>query len=140
MPRRRAFLGTLLGGWVTAAVGGVVYPVLHFLNAPPMGQEQKQVTLTPDDLAEGEAIQIVRQGEPVIVIRTGADEFTTLSAVCTHLGCIVKWDAATRTLECPCHAARFDMAGNVLGGPPQSPLPAYPTTVEDGTIVIRTAA
>ena len=140
MPGRRRFLGAVLGGWMVSAISAVIYPVLQYLEAPPMGEREKEVTLTTDDLRVGEAVHILRRGAPVIVIRESETNFLTVSAICTHLGCIVKWDDATQTLECPCHAARFGKDGAVLAGPPQSGLPVFATRVEDGEILIDGSA
>jgi hypothetical protein len=51
-------------------------------------------------------------------------ELHVVSAVCTHLGCLVDWNGADRTCDCPCHGSRFDPGRRVRQGPAVKDLPA----------------
>ena len=61
---------------------------------------------------------VIREGlRKVAVFRDEAGEIHKRSAVCTHLGCIVGWNKAASTWDCPCHGSRFDAYGRVVNGP-----------------------
>jgi Rieske Fe-S protein len=74
-------------------------------------------------LAPGDGMVISYNGEKVAASRDEGGALTLLSAVCTHMGCLVGWNAAERTWDCPCHGSRFTTSGDVIGGPAESPLP-----------------
>lgn len=76
------------------------------------------------EIAHGQGA-IVREGmRKLAVYRDSDGGLHVLSATCTHLGGIVAWNAAERSWDCPCHASRFDVDGDVLHGPAVAPLPA----------------
>ena len=78
------------------------------------------------DLAPGEGKVLELDGERVAVYRGDGGRLTTLSPVCTHMGCLVDWNAAESTWDCPCHGSRFTAKGEVLSGPAEAPLAKAP--------------
>lgn len=70
-----------------------------------------------DDLAGGEAIVDGLPLNPVAAYRDESGVLHKVSAVCTHLACIVRWNNSERSWDCPCHGSRFDIDGRVIQGP-----------------------
>jgi 3-phenylpropionate/trans-cinnamate dioxygenase ferredoxin reductase subunit len=75
------------------------------------------------ELAPGEGVVVERGEDSVAVARDAAGRLHAVSAVCTHVGCIVGWNAEEGTWDCPCHGSRFAIGGEVLHGPAVEPLP-----------------
>ena len=71
----------------------------------------------------GEGRIIERKGAKVAAYRDPAGQVTLRSATCTHMGCVVDWNIAERTWDCPCHGSRFTPTGDVISGPAEAPLP-----------------
>jgi glycine/D-amino acid oxidase-like deaminating enzyme/nitrite reductase/ring-hydroxylating ferredoxin subunit len=79
-----------------------------------------------DDLGLGEA-RVTRVGsEFVAAYRSQDGELRTVGAHCTHLGCLVAFNNAEKTWDCPCHGSRFGTDGSVIQGPAVRPLPRGP--------------
>ena len=83
--------------------------------------------------------QYVRQDIYGIITHTDG-EFHAYSAVCPHLGCIVRWDEnqpKDERIFCNCHNGAFDPStGEVTAGPPPRPLPAYEIRIEGEDIYL----
>jgi glycine/D-amino acid oxidase-like deaminating enzyme/nitrite reductase/ring-hydroxylating ferredoxin subunit len=76
-----------------------------------------------DEIREGEGA-VMRKGlSKVAVYRDEDGTVHSMSAVCVHLGCIVAWNAAEKTWDCPCHGSRYDAVGTVINGPANRDLP-----------------
>jgi Rieske Fe-S protein len=61
---------------------------------------------------------VVRRGaSKIAVYRDATGELHERSAICPHLGCVVAWNPADKTWDCPCHGSRFDKFGTVINGP-----------------------
>lgn len=58
---------------------------------------------------------------PVILVRR-QEGIVAFRAACTHLGCLVKWEAEGKRFVCPCHGGTFDAEGRVVSGPPAAAL------------------
>ncbi len=69
------------------------------------------------DVAPGEGKIVSVDGERLAVFRYPDNELIALSPVCPHMKCMVSWNGADRTWDCPCHGSRFAVDGSVLEGP-----------------------
>jgi glycine/D-amino acid oxidase-like deaminating enzyme/nitrite reductase/ring-hydroxylating ferredoxin subunit len=78
------------------------------------------------DLAPGDGRVLARRERQVAVSRDRDGALRAVSARCTHLGCIVNWNDAERSWDCPCHGSRFAPDGKVLQGPATRPLEPEP--------------
>jgi glycine/D-amino acid oxidase-like deaminating enzyme/nitrite reductase/ring-hydroxylating ferredoxin subunit len=75
-----------------------------------------------DDLRLGEGKILQLDGKKVAAYRDESGKVHLCSPVCTHLKCIVRWNAADHTWDCPCHGSRFRPTGEVFSGPAEAPL------------------
>jgi glycine/D-amino acid oxidase-like deaminating enzyme/nitrite reductase/ring-hydroxylating ferredoxin subunit len=75
-----------------------------------------------EDLAPGEGAIVSHDGAKVAGHRRDDGTLVAVSTRCTHLGCQVRWNAAERSWDCPCHGSRFSPGGEILQGPAVRPL------------------
>ena len=137
---RRRFC-TMMGtsSLAVAAVGGIgvtaeyltpnvlMEPSLVFEAGAPEEFAPDSVTMFPNKKA--------------FVIRTAGGAFYALSAVCTHLGCIVNWKSDENVIACPCHGSRFNTEGEVLAGPaPRSLVRIHISLTDKNRLVVDPGA
>jgi cytochrome b6-f complex iron-sulfur subunit len=137
---RRGLLKYMLLGFSTVATaGGVLTPIIAYLWPPKQGAAEaggRVAVAATADLPPGKGQVVSVNNKPVIVINT-PDGYKALSAVCTHLGCIVFWNEQRQVIACPCHEAYFNTNGAVISGPPPAPLPVYRIQVDGDQIYVE---
>jgi glycine/D-amino acid oxidase-like deaminating enzyme/nitrite reductase/ring-hydroxylating ferredoxin subunit len=83
------------------------------------GEERRSLSaLKPD---QGTIVD--QDGVKIAAYRRLNGSLVLRSAICTHMGCVVGWNDAERTWDCPCHGSRFTPEGDVISGPAETPLP-----------------
>jgi Rieske Fe-S protein len=104
-------------------------PVRNPWAAPEFAKENHNVAAQYGDYASAGDVDRVREIaagtgalirdrlKKVAVYRDSHGELHECSAICPHLGCVVDWNSAEKTWDCPCHGSRFDPYGKVLNGP-----------------------
>jgi Rieske Fe-S protein len=77
-----------------------------------------------EQVAPGQGAVLRRGVRMIAAYRDPQGELHEMSAACTHLGCVVRWNSTEHTWDCKCHGSRFDARGKVLNGPAVVPLHA----------------
>ena len=105
-------------GAVTFLTENLAYPA-YFLR-DRLGPAERE---TVDGLEPGGGAVVAMNGEKVAASRDEDGKLHMVSAVCTHMGCVVHWNGAEKSWDCPCHGSRFLPDGHVLSGPATQALP-----------------
>jgi thiosulfate dehydrogenase (quinone) large subunit len=142
-----AWLGRLVGGTNTAkhSVLGGSRRRSAVTPSPTASASSTPASKPPPGTAIGRSSQVPvgqagqftdpASGAPAWVVHPSSNTFVAFSAVCTHAGCSVQFDSGNMQFVCPCHGGAYDArTGQVVAGPPPSPLPPIPVHVVDGEI------
>ena len=137
VPARRRFLEKCIGAIGSLGLMGVMYPIIRYLEPPPEAKGAATVEIAVESLPPESALAVTYRGRPAVVVN-GPHGLVAFSAVCSHLGCAVKWVRRDQEFVCPCHGGRFDARGRVVGGPPPAPLMAIPVSSDGSKVVLGT--
>ena len=132
---RREFARYLVGGAVVMAAGNVGFAAWTQLRSINTGEPRAIVAL--DDVAIGTThlFQYPTEHDPAILLRFRDRDVVAFSQKCTHLGCVVYYEAAEHRWHCPCHEGNFEArTGVVLSGPPPRPLGRIDVEIRGDTI------
>ena len=108
----------LIGGTWNYVSENKDYPYYLVRNWLAKSEGKSLKTVEP---GEGRILNL--NGKKVAAYRDEAGKVSLCSPVCTHLQCIVAWNNAEKTWDCPCHGSRFKPTGEVISGPAEEPLP-----------------
>jgi Rieske Fe-S protein len=135
---RRRIIGY---GWIAATaaiVGELIGGTLAYLWPKVRGEKAERLLIA----GKVGDFQVARMAhfrrEKVFVNRTN-EGLLAMSAICTHLRFIVRWNESKKTFNCPCHGAYFNAVGEVLAGPPPRPLDLHPVKIIGEKIVVDTS-
>lgn len=151
---RRQFMNLLTFGAATGTVAGMLYPVVRYFIPPSSGGTGGGITAKNalgNDVIATQFLQTHNPGDRVLVqglkgdptylvVQDNGDLASYgINSVCTHLGCVVPWNASENKFMCPCHGSQYDAAGKVVRGPaPLSLALAHADVTEDDKVVLST--
>ena len=136
--RRQFFLKLGLGSLGIAAAGSVAF-AYQYLEPNVLYEPSAIVSAgKPERYALNSVTLDVASGIYIIHSQEG---FFSLSAVCTHLGCLTTWEPEQNVITCPCHGSKFGRNGEKIDGPAPKPLPWLKMWMnEDGDLMVDRAA
>jgi Rieske Fe-S protein len=132
---RREFARYLVAGAAVMAAGNVGIAAWTQLRRINTGEPRDIVGL--DEVAVGEThlFRYPTDADPAVLLRLDDTTVVAFSQKCTHLGCVVFYEAEEDRWHCPCHEGVFDTrSGVVISGPPPRPLGRIDVEVRDGRI------
>ncbi|MEF3191459.1 MAG: Rieske 2Fe-2S domain-containing protein [Campylobacterales bacterium] len=146
---KRDLLLAAMGGVAAAGGVGMLYGMAKTWDPLPSVVAAGITRVDVASMQPGEVRTVEFRGKPVAIlkktadmpkseysIKIGADEYTVVIQICTHLGCIPAWVGDKKQFKCACHGGEFDATGKNTFGPPPKPLAIPPYKIEGTTIVL----
>lgn len=148
---KRKFMNLLLLGAVSLPTAAMVVPYALFF-VPPRSGGGGGGTIAKDAIGNdvvasvwlknhGPGNRTLTQGlkgDPTYLVVEDNGSLATygINAVCTHLGCVVPWNAAENKFMCPCHGSQYNNQGKVVRGPAPLSLALAHANIDDDDKVV----
>ncbi len=133
----RRYFFELIGGWALgiSAIGGSVL-TLQFLSPNVLFEPSMKFKVgLPEDFPP-DSITLIKE-QKVFIVHAKEGYYYALSAICTHLGCIVNWKSEQNIIACPCHGSKFDKEGKIMTGPAPKSLHRLALSIDDhGQLIV----
>ncbi len=133
---RREFARYLVLGAGTMAAANVGLATWTQLRKINVGEPRDIVALSDVNIGDVHLFHYPTERDPAVLVRLNEREVVAFSQKCTHLGCVVFYEAKEQRWHCPCHEGNFEArTGAVISGPPSRPLGRIQVEVrEDGRV------
>ncbi|HQZ32831.1 MAG TPA: Rieske 2Fe-2S domain-containing protein [Ilumatobacteraceae bacterium] len=133
---RREFARYLVLGAGTIAVANVGIAAWTQLRTINAGEPRAIRPIADVTIGEPFLFRYPGADDPAILVRLSETEVVGFSQKCTHLGCVVYYEAHESRWHCPCHEGNFEArTGNVISGPPTRPLGRIDLEVRDDGMI-----
>jgi succinate dehydrogenase / fumarate reductase iron-sulfur subunit len=134
----------LMGATLAFVVGGAAMAP-SFARRPSTWLPAADVSDVQDDTPYPTALRVTRsdgatdivERRMVYIVRSSDGTVRALDSTCTHLGCRTRFNSESGLIECPCHGGVYDPRGNVVSGPPPSPLRSLRARVDNDHIFVE---
>ncbi len=135
---RRGFLTKILFAWGAATVLPIFYGILKYINPPSTARHgvQNLAVMQAKDIPSDAPVITKINKQAIIVLRDPVGQIKAFSAKCTHLGCIVQYQADRKIFHCNCHGSEFSLDGKNIAGPAPSPLVPYRVELKSDSVVV----
>jgi len=140
---RRDFLSYIGTGATGVVVLGSLGVTLDYLSPNVLLEIPREFKVGPIENIQPDSVTYNPE-HSLYIFREKQGSFYSLSAVCTHLGCLTKWNPAgiqghpEGVIACPCHGSIFDKKGNVINGPAPRPLDRFLVKLDEDKLMINT--
>jgi menaquinol-cytochrome c reductase iron-sulfur subunit len=150
---RRTFLGWFVGVGTVSVAGLLSVPLIRYALDPltrtatqtawsDLGPESDFGEVSVPQKRTVNITQIdgwrkVISEKSIYVLKDADGKLKVMTAICSHLGCSVKWNDAGHQFKCPCHNGMFTAEGKLVSGPPPRDLDELDSRVVDGHLQVR---